>query len=250
MWSDHTSRIRDSFTGMTGLRPRAHEEVLRWAEEEMTSGRLTIGARLPGERPLAAQLGVSRASVREAIRVLEAMGLVQTAAGSGPESGAVIVARPDVAIGTALSMHLSTSHLPVADIVQTRVLLESWAVTTAAQYADASHCVHLAGLLDAMDDPRLSPDEFHRLDAQFHVALSELSGNAVISAIMTSLRESIRGYVMDGVRALPDWPTMASRLRREHRGILRAVESGEGERAALLVRRHIEGFHHAATKGR
>jgi GntR family transcriptional repressor for pyruvate dehydrogenase complex len=176
------------------------------------------------------------------------MGLVRTAVGSGPESGAVIVARPDVAIGTALSMHLATSHLPVGDIVETRVLLESWAATTAASHFDEANCVRLAGLLDAMDDVRLSPEEFHRLDVGFHLALTELPGNVVISAIMTSLRESIRGYVMEGVNALPDWPAMARRLRREHRGILRAMREREGDRAAQLVRRHIEGFHRAAMR--
>ena len=232
---------------MSQPRARAHEEVLRWAEEEMLSGRLTIGARLPGERSLAAMLGVGRTSVREAVRVLEAMGLVRTAVGSGPESGSVVVARPDVAIGTALSMHLSTSYFPVADIVRTRALLESWALESAAKDVDATQVARLAAMLDAMDDPRLSPDEFHRLDAEFHVALTELAGNVVITAIMTSLRVSIRGYVMYGVHALPDWQAMARRLRREHRGILRAVESRKGDRAAQLVRRHIEGFHRAAT---
>lgn len=235
---------------MTEAKPRAHEEVLRWAEREMSAGRLTIGDHLPGERPLASALGVSRASVREAIRVLEAMGMVRTSVGSGPDSGAVIVARPDIAIGTALSMHLATSHLPVDDIVQTRVLFESWAVTTAASSVDDDHCARLAVLLDVMDNPALSPHDFHTLDAQFHVALTELSGNIVISAIMTSLRESIRGYVMEGVDTLPDWPATARKLRREHRGILRAVQQHEGDRAAVLVRRHIEGFYRTALAGR
>lgn len=229
---------------------RAHEEVLLWAEREMNAGRLAVGGHLPGERPLAHQLGVSRASVREAMRVLEAMGLVQTAAGSGPEAGAVIVARPDVAFATALSMHLATRHLPVGDIVATRVLLESGALRAAAHNLDEVRCASLAQLLDVMDGAALTPEEFHALDAQFHVGLTELAGNLVLSALMASLRESIRGYVMNGVGALPDWQPVARRLRREHRGILRAVQAGDGELAAVLARRHIEGFHRTSGGGR
>jgi GntR family transcriptional repressor for pyruvate dehydrogenase complex len=97
-----------------------------------------------------------------------------------------------------------------------------------------------------MDDRRLTPEEFHRLDAEFHVALATATGNAVVAAIMTSLRGAIHDYVMAAVPALPDWAAMARRLRREHRALLAAVESGDAEEAQRRVVRHIEGFYRAA----
>src|SRR5664279_6016877 len=111
---------------------RTHELVLARIERDLSAGRLAVGDRLPAERTLAAELGVSRASVREAIRVLEAMGIVRTAVGSGSEAGAVIVADPSAALTAALRLHLATSHFLIADVVATRVLLESWAVQIAA----------------------------------------------------------------------------------------------------------------------
>jgi len=226
-------------------RERTHELVVRRIEAELSGGRITLGERLPGERGLAEQLGVSRASVREAIRVLEAMGIVRTTVGSGSEAGAVIVADPSAALTAALRLHLATSHFLIADIVATRVLLESWAVQIAAASPDRGQYAHAHELLDAMDDAGLSPDEFHLLDAEFHVELTRQAGNVVIGAVMTSLRQSIQSYVLAAVPALPDWLAMARKLRREHRQILAAVSEQKGADAARAVTRHIEGFYRA-----
>jgi len=233
-------------------RPRTHEIVLAHIEAELSAGRVSLGQRLPGERVLAEQIGVSRASVREAIRVLEAMGVIRTAVGSGAEAGAVIVADPGMALAGALRLHLATTHLVISDIVATRVLLESWAVRAASlpgsrdaidgpgRFAEAER------LLTDMDDAGLTPEEFHRLDAQFHVELARRSGNIVVAAMMAALRESIQGYVLAAVADLPYWPATARQLRREHRRILDAIIAGDGTRAAHVTTRHIEGFYRSA----
>lgn len=225
---------------------KTYELVLRQVETDLAQRRLRLGDRLPGERALAEQLGVSRPSVREAIRVLEAMGVVRTAVGSGPDSGAVIVAEPSSPLTATLRLHLATSHLPIGDIVQTRVLLESWAAREAAGKADAEQIAAAEQLLDAMDDVELSPERFHLLDAEFHVALAGLAGNVLVSTIMASLREAIHGYVLAAVPNLPDWPAAANGLRHEHRGILDAIAASDGDRAADLVAAHIEDFYRAA----
>lgn len=224
-----------------------YELVLHQVEADLAAGRLRIGGRLPGERALAEQLGISRPSVREAVRVLEAMGVVRTATGSGPEAGAVIVAEPVSPLTAVLRLHLATNHLPMGDVVQTRLLLESWAAReAAARELEAGELKVAEELLDRMDDAGLSPEEFHLLDAEFHVALSGLAGNVLIAAVMTSLRSAIHGYVLAAVPNLPDWEATALGLRSEHRAILAAVRGGEPERAAELVTAHIRGFYQAA----
>jgi GntR family transcriptional repressor for pyruvate dehydrogenase complex len=233
-------------------RPRSHTAVLRWVESELSAGRLSVGSRLAGERALADQLGVSRPSVREGIRVLEAMGLIRTAVGSGPESGAIVVADTSAGITSALRLHLASSHLPMLDVVQTRVLLESWTVRQAAELRDERALGLAAELLDAMDAPGLSADEFHRLDAEFHVTLARAAGNELVSAIMTSLREAIHSYVLAAAPNLPDWNAAAVRLRRQHRKLLAAIVAGDGEKAAQRVVKHINGYYadtmlHSAT---
>ena len=234
---------------MPAARPRTHELVLRRIEEDLAAGRIATGHRLPGERGLAEELGVSRASVREALRVLEAIGLVRTAVGSGADAGAVIVAEPSSAITSTLRFHLASSHLLVAEIVETRTLLESWAVRAAARAGEPERLNTAERLLAAMDDAALSPEDFHRLDAEFHVELTRLAGNGLVEAVMAALRESIQGYVLAAVPMLDDWHATARKLRREHRRLFSAVRDGAGDEAARLVTRHIEGFYRAAGLG-
>lgn len=239
MWSDHINYHCPMKT---------HQLVLAWIENELSEGRLAVGGRLPAERSLAEQLRVSRTSVREAIRILEAMGVVRAGVGSGPEAGTVVISDPTAALGSALRLHVATQHLPVADIVETRVLLESWAVAHARpgspELADA------ARLLNQMDAEALAVDEFLALDVRFHLALADAAGNAVVSAMMGSLRESITGYASRLTANLPDWDATATRLRAEHHSILAAVQDNDGERAAKLVAAHIEGYYKEAGVGR
>ncbi|WP_461187745.1 FadR/GntR family transcriptional regulator [Arthrobacter sp. Z4-13] len=223
---------------------KTHQLVLAWIETELSEGRLAVGGRLPAERSLAEQLQVSRTSVREAIRILEAMGVVRAGVGSGPEAGTVVISDPTAALGSALRLHVATQHLPVADIVETRVLLESWAVSHAKP--DSPELEGAARLLDEMDAEAVAVDEFLALDVRFHLALADAAGNAVVSAMMGSLRESITGYASRFTGNLPDWDATAARLRAEHHGILAAVQNDDGERAAQLVAAHIEGYYKEA----
>ncbi|MDQ0663006.1 GntR family transcriptional repressor for pyruvate dehydrogenase complex [Arthrobacter ulcerisalmonis] len=227
---------------------RTHQLVLSWIEGQLSAGLLAVGGRLPAERNLAEQLKVSRTSVREAIRILEAMGVVRAGVGSGPEAGTVVISDPEAALGSALRLHVATQHLPVADIVETRVLLESWAAAKARQ--DAPELGEAAALLDAMDAPEgLAVADFLALDVRFHLALANAAGNAVVSAMMGSLREAIQGYAAELTATLPDWDATASRLRSEHHAILDAVRNGDGGRAAGLVAAHIEGYYKEAGLG-
>jgi GntR family transcriptional repressor for pyruvate dehydrogenase complex len=225
---------------------RTHQLVLQWIEDQLSDGQLAVGGRLPAERSLAEQLGVSRTSVREAIRILEAMGVVRAGVGSGPDAGTVVISDPAAALGSALRLHVATQHLPVSDIVETRVLLESWAAARARP--DAPELARAASLLDDMDaGPDV--DEFLALDVRFHLALADAAGNAVVSAMMGSLREAIQGYAGKLTANLPDWDATAARLRSEHREILAAIRKDDGDRAAELVAAHIEGYYKEAGLG-
>ncbi len=237
MWSNHIK-----YHGSM----RTHQLVLQWIESQLLGGHLALGGRLPAERTLAEQLGVSRTSVREAIRILEAMGVVRAGVGSGPDAGTVVIADPTTALGSALRLHVATSHLPVADIVQTRVLLESWAVARATPGSPA--LAEAAALLDEMEKST-ETDQFLALDVRFHLALAEAAGNAVVSAMMGSLREAIQSYAGRLTANLPDWDATADRLRGEHRSILAAINKNDGAAAAKLVADHIQGYYEEAGLG-
>ena len=225
------------------IEPRAWEAVLEHIERRLLDGELAPGDRLPGERALAAELGVGRSSVREALRVLEVLGLVRTHAGSGPTAGAIIIATPGGGMSALMRLQVAASGFPVDDIVATRLLLESH---VAAHLATASAARDLGAaerLLDAMDDPALDPAEFLALDAAFHLALAEASGNQVVTATMAGLRSGIEGYALAGSGRLADWPATAVRLRGEHRGIVEAIRAADAATARARIHDHISRYY-------
>ncbi len=231
--------------------PKAYQTVLDAIEDQLRRGQLKVGDQLPGERLLAETHGISRASVRDAIRILDVMGVVRTSTGSGPGAGAVVISEPATGIATALRMHVASARLSVEEIVQTRILLETWAADTANLDSNPERSERLLGaardLLETMDDPQLDRAGFHAMDARFHVLLSGLAGNAVIAAMMESLRLSIGDYVRESVRSDAAWEPIAEVLRTQHHAILAAVSTGRGTEAARLLREHIEWFHHEST---
>ncbi|MFC9786845.1 FadR/GntR family transcriptional regulator [Rhodococcus sp. NPDC127528] len=222
--------------------PRAWEQVLSRLEQMLVSGEVRPGQRLPGERVLAGDLGVGRSSVREALRVMEALGLLKAQTGSGPNAGAMIVSRPTGGMAMLMRMQVAAQGFPVSDVVQTRMVLESEVMRTLAVRRPAPD-LHLAlELLDSMDESTLSADEFLVLDAQFHVAMADAAGNQVVAAMMAGLRESIESYVIGGVD-VASWPSTCTRLRHEHRGLVEAVAAGDPALAERRILDHIRGYY-------
>ena len=123
------------------IEPRAWQAVLEHIERRLLDGELAPGDRLPGERQLAAELGVGRSSVREALRVLEVLGLIRTHTGSGPTAGAIIIATPGGGMSALMRLQVAASGFPVDDIVATRLVLET----------------HVAGDLAAASSPGDGP---------------------------------------------------------------------------------------------
>jgi len=224
---------------------RAWRTVLARIESDLLDGALGPGDRLPSERDLAADLGVGRSSVREALRVLEVMGLIRTATGSGPQAGAIVIAAPSGGMSTLLRLQVAAQGFPLADVVQTRLVLED-AVVARLGADPQRDLAGIRGILTAMDADDLTAPEFLVLDAELHYALAEASGNTVIAAMMAGLRTAIESYVLEGSARIDDWDAMASHLRVEHHEIVDAIEAGRTDAARALVRAHITGYYTAA----
>lgn len=226
---------------------RTYTVILDWLEEQLRSEAIAVGDKLPSERDLAERFSISRASVREAIRVLDAMGLVRSSTGSGPRAGAIVISEPSSALAWALRMHVATSALPVRDIVHTRIVLETQAAREAAGAPDSQRRSEVleqaAQLLDTMDDPELPSEKFHAYDAQFHILLTSLADNVVVETVMSSLRQATIGYVTEMMTQLGEWEDIKRTLQSHHREILRAVTARNADEAAPALRNHILWFY-------
>lgn len=222
-------------------RVRSHELVIAAIEDQILGGALKVGDPLPSERELAAHLQVSRAGVREAIRVLEAQGVVTANVGAGPEAGTFIAAMPSAALTRFLRLHVALSNFAMPDIVDARVILErNSAALTAVNAGVAERAAIRAPLLD-MDSAGIDLERFNDADTAFHVAIAEASGNRLVSDMTVAIRASLRQPILDAMRRVDDWPALARVLQSQHHGIFDAIEAGDGERAADLTEQHIRG---------
>jgi len=224
-------------------RLRTHEQVLAAVEDQIARGNLRPGDRLPGERELAELLGVSRPSVREALRVLEWMGVVVAGVGSGKDAGSVITGRPSEALSRLLRLHLALSNFNLDEVVGTRIALESAAVEAAASHASAESIADLENILDRMADPGLEPHEFNELDTDFHVTMALASGNKLLGELMQALRDAVHQVMVQAFERLPDWRDRARSLQAEHRKILTAVTNHDAPAARAAASSHIEDFY-------
>ncbi|WP_372341193.1 FadR/GntR family transcriptional regulator [Streptomyces sp. CC224E] len=223
---------------------RTHELVLESIEEQVLAGKLKAGDRLPPERELAPVLGVSRSALREALRVMETIGVLVATAGRGPDAGARIVRDPDGALGRLLRLHVALGSYSLEDVMESRVTLERSSFEAAARSASKKELAEADAILKSMRAPGLTVAEFNDLDTRFHVHIARISGNELISTLTSAVRESVRTLILDAEEAAgEDWPETARALNAEHTELLRLVRAGKGARAADLVEKHIRGFH-------
>lgn len=220
---------------------RTQDKVVDWVTSQLASGQLTIGDRLPSERALADALGVSRNSLREALRVLEAMGVLHSSTGSGMHSDTIVTAAPEQALSMAMGLQLASSQFEPKHIFHTRLLLE----TSAMRDSDPAKLDVEAArqILDHMSDPDLSIERFLRLDAEFHVVLSRAAENPLLSMLMGGVSLAISDHTLELSHNLPDWRATSLRLQGEHRAILDTLADGRRDGAADLLEAHIRGYY-------
>lgn len=214
---------------------RGFEVILDRLEAALWSGELSVGDRLPGERELAAGFGVSRTSVREALRVLEALGLVEVKRGN---EGVTLRNEPGDAFADLLRLHLALGHYEARSVVQFRTILESWAAAQAAETADEAVFLRLSAIVDRMDDDSLELLSFHALDVAFHETLIEFSGNGLAALALRGCRTVNRQAMLDGL-ATGEWAQTLTELHHEHQELIDAIRSRDPLHAAEAMREHI-----------
>jgi GntR family transcriptional repressor for pyruvate dehydrogenase complex len=223
--------------GTPATSPRTFEAILERLESAITQGALSAGDRLPSERELASSLGVSRTSVREALRVLEALGVVETR--RGPEHGAVLVLEPGNAFVTIVRMLAALRHIEVEEIVDFRATVESGAARSLAEHPNAEALAGLERILTAMECDDIGHDEFHALDAEFHLALVRAAGNRLVNLLAGGLNSTLRRVITDVGFLEARWIDVRPRIVKEHRALFAAIRRGDAAKAAELANRHV-----------
>lgn len=218
---------------------RAHELVIEAIEEQVMSGRLGVGDTLPPERELASMLQVSRAGVREAIRVLESHGALESRVGAGSSSGTIITAMPSTALTRLLRLHIGLSNFPVGDVVELRIALERTSAGLASKNADDAARERMRETIERMSAAEVDREAFNEVDTDFHVAIAEAAGNRLVADLTTAIRNSLRTQILHAFHHREQWTQLRDTLRDQHREIFSAICDGDAERAAALTEEHI-----------
>ena len=222
--------------------------VSRRMREAIVSGQIAVGTELPSESELAKDLGVGRSTVREALRILQAQGLL-----TGGDT--VSTQRPRVSAEHTMSMAAHTmenvlrlGQVPLRDLVGVRVVLEGAAVEQAAARGDLAALEDARSALAAMKAPRVGIEAFRAADLRFHQSLAAATGNLAFALVMGVLRSAISAHLGEALHRVPSARAAMTALTREHEAIYEAIARGHGKRARELVTDHIRAFYEAGER--
>ena len=218
-----------------------HRKILRWLENELFEGNIQLGQDLPSDSEIARAIGVSRSRTREALRTLEDMDLVQLYNGRGKEMLVHLSDEPASAASAALRLHMSSSRYPTRDLVQTRILLESWAIARidpkTASFAEMDE------VLEQMEDFDLSIRDFLELLLTFHHQVMRCAGNELLMGLLASVRQPSFESMLSLVGRMPLWSSAVERLRAESRAIAEALKAGDAATARAMVIGQLRGMY-------
>ena len=218
-----------------------HRKILRWLENELFEGNIQLGQDLPSDSEIARAIGVGRSRTREALRTLEDMDLVQLYNGRGKEMLVHLSDEPASAASAALRLHMSSSRYPTRDLVQTRILLESWAIARidpkTASFAEMDE------VLEQMEDFDLSIRDFLELLLTFHHQVMRCAGNELLVGLLASVRQPSFESMLSLVGRMPLWSSAVERLRAESRAIAEALKAGDAATARSMVIGQLRGMY-------
>ena len=218
-----------------------HRKILRWLENELFEGNIQLGQDLPSDSEIARAIGVGRSRTREALRTLEDMDLVQLYNGRGKEMLVHLSDEPAAAASAALRLHMSSSRYPTRDLVQTRILLESWAIARidpkTASFAEMDE------VLAQMEDFDLSIRDFLELLLTFHHQVMRCAGNELLVGLLASVRQPSFESMLSLVGRMPLWSSAVERLRAESRAIAEALKAGDAATARAMVIGQLRGMY-------
>ena len=210
---------------------RLYRQIADQIAALIESGEYGIGERLPPERDLAKQLGVSRPSVREALIALEVEGYVEVRVGSG------VYVTPERAAASESS--LPTDSGPF-ELIRARWIIEAECAALAARHATRAQVRAIDESIDEMESQRDRGTMPLGADRQFHLRIAEASGNSALALVVKTLWDQRQGPLFLRLEHHFDTPALWTVAIREHRDIAGAIARHDASAARASMRRHMD----------
>jgi GntR family transcriptional repressor for pyruvate dehydrogenase complex len=210
----------------------ATQQVVSHVRRMLDRGELRAGDRLPSERELARQMGVSRPSLRAGLRSLAVMGVVQIR----PGAGSFIAGGPPAFGQDTFGFQAALHGFTLDQMFQARLVLEVAVAGLAAEHGSSDDMIvasdEATGMFASLDDPQA----FLRHDIAFHKAVAAASGNPILSALVNMVSEEFRTQRQPTISRAQDLREAAD----EHRAIYLALRAHDPDRARCAMRDHLE----------
>src|SRR5438552_3316388 len=212
--------------------PTTFEETVERLGTAIRLGILPSGSRLPAERALADQLGISRSTLRHALRTLVQSGHLVSQ--RGRTGGTFVAERPP--LSERQSRRLGAEAWAVLDY---RVAIETGATLLAVERASQAQIANLAELVRRMAEAQRFQD-YRRADIRFHIGLAEAASSPRLVEAMTE----VQGQLSDLIALIAHPEEVLTHSNAQHQGLVTLLRRGDGPRAVRLMREHIQGTEH------
>ncbi len=213
---------------------RLYQQIAQQLRQLILSGEFPPGNRLPAERELASQLGVSRPSVREALIALEVEGWVEVRTGSG-----VYVLERSARTGEPVP----ASEWGPLEVIRARRVVEGEIAALAAQNAEPQHIAALHEALQSMQADAQAGRAPLEGDRAFHLTLAAACGNAVLADTVAQFWDARKGPLFERLGDYFETPTSWQSAIEEHRALLTAVSAGAADAARTAMQHHMDQSH-------
>jgi GntR family transcriptional repressor for pyruvate dehydrogenase complex len=224
--------LRNSDMFKSIKRSRVSDEVANQIKTLISEGKLKPGDRLPPERELIKQFGVSRPSLREALNSLMAMGFLEVKQAKRTYIKSVASERME----DPLSLLIKTDTQKIFDLIEVRKAMEAWGASQAAQRATEEDVKRLESIIEEMEKAIEEGRDWDKEDADFHLAIAQATHNMVQIHIMSTmydlLRESVAKLFTDKVKM--------KKLFQQHDRILNAIKNHSPEKARERTLEHLD----------
>lgn len=216
-------------------RKRIHQDIVAQVRRLLDGGRLKPGDQLPSERELSEVLQVSRASVREAIRTLESMGLVEIRSGEG-----TYVTSPVESLISPLAIAIRQQKDGLQEIFEARRIVEPEIAVLAAERATARQVQQLEAILEQQARQIANGETGVEADTAFHSTLAQAARNRVFLRLNAALVDSLRGTRELSLQT----HGRPARSLAGHREILKAVRAKDPAKARQAMLGHLDAIEH------
>ncbi len=217
---------------------RLYRQIAEQLRAAMEAGEFAIGSRLPAERDLAKQLGVSRPSVREALIALEVEGWVEVRTGSG----VYVLEHPAKGKNGTAPQVPATEWGPL-ELIRARRVVEGEIAALAAQQAKRRHIAAISAAVQAMKDDAERGVQPLEGDRAFHTAIAEAADNVVLLETVQTYWDARRGPLFERLgnyfETVPSWRMAIA----EHEAILAAIRAKDGAAARTAMQQHLDKSH-------